>query len=208
MSKTKTTLLAGLCTLSTIFNASSANAITRDAFITFFGPTQNLYSVQDNGERRNDLFGFPNDGLDTAVRLTPWDAEHAPDDFTLTFYDIVGEDLFARSSQETFIIRAGDFVSCANQTFSFSITPSYTDLMRKNISLEEARELFQQDFSLYMNNITWEVNSLNLIDQIESFALTFEIQHDITLRAREDWPKSVQPAPANAISPHCNTYQP
>jgi hypothetical protein len=208
MNRRSSFITAGSLALSCLFNASAADAITKDAFTSFFGPTRILYSFDNTGQRQADLFGFPNDGTKTAVRLTPWNIPSMPEQYTMTFYDIVGNDLFALSSDETTYVSSGDLITCSlsrdGHAYAlspyFSVTPSYTDLSRVKMSHNDIQAAFLRDFGDRFSNASLPINKSTLDTVINQSIAHIEAQYRVTIRFNDNLPYGIRDVTAPSIS--------
>jgi len=179
-------LALSLCSL---FQAQSANAITRPSFEAFYGPVTTLYHYDDDGTSYASIFGFAADGLHQAARLVPMNNAHYPEEYYMYFYDIVGDDLFGRITPETIYIRASDITSCP--AVYFSLSPSFTDLMNRQISARQIDLLFNARFHENLNSGT-AYSSFESIQPVLYQTITqIEDSYGVSLRLNTDLPNGL-----------------
>ena len=221
--KTPSMIKALPVALAAFFAPVAASAITYDSFISFFGTPRSMQSYNPDGSYDTELFSFPNDGLNQAVRLRPMDfANHIrgfENEYTMDFFDIVGNDLFGQGWRDSIRISADNVFACAADqllfvTPQFLVAVSYTDLMRTRTSLEDITvtyaAAFSENFNARVSNYSaaeltamtrnWNAALIEtlILPSIQHASNHVQTQHNITTR-RADTPISISidPVPSN-----------
>jgi hypothetical protein len=193
----KLTILFSLCAL---IETGAAQAMTIESFEAFYSPLRTLYHYDEQGQRHANIFGFPNDGLNQAVRLVPMNNPAYPDEHFMYFYDRVGRDLFGESTPETIYIGTNELPQCP--ALHFSVSPSFTDLMHAEMSAQQAETFFTEHLKNALENASLQGDFDTVFAPIITASLTYmESQHGISMRFNEMLPHGLNPRLSCNIAP-------